>query len=141
MMNLPPEKWMKIRTTDEVFKLTRVFRISSENKTFINKKFDALHAQNKLKWAKINSYVFSVFVIWHTVHLQNKKPQRKNRIMIDIRDLNKVSKFDVYFMFFQSDIISIIQNCKFISIMNCAVFFSLVTNNIRKLSQIHNRFT
>ena len=123
MINLSSEKWMKVKITDEMSKSTRVFWISSENKTFINKKFDVLHEQSKLKWAKINSYVFSVFVIWNTVHLQNKKSQRKNRVIIDIKKLNKMSKFDVYFMFFQFDIISTIQNCKFISIMNCAVFF------------------
>ena len=48
-MNLPPERWMKVRTTDEVSKSTRVFRVSSEDKAFINKKFDALHAQSKLE--------------------------------------------------------------------------------------------
>ena len=123
MINLSSEKWMKIRITDEMSKSIRMFRISSENKTFINKKFDVLHEQNKLKWTKINSYVFSIFVIWNTMHLQNKESQRKNRIIIDIKELNKMSKFDVYFMFFQFDIISVIQDCKFISIMNCAVFF------------------
>ena len=100
MINLPSEKWMKIRITDEVSKSIRVFQISSENKTFINKKFDVLHEQDKLKWTKINSYVFSIFVIWNTVHLQNKKSQRKNRVVIDIKELNKMSKFDAYFMFF-----------------------------------------
>ena len=137
MINLSFEKWMKIKITDEMLKSTRVFQISLKNKTFINKKFDVLHVQNKLKWAKINLYVFSIFVIWYTVHLQNKKFQRKNHVMINIRNLNKMSKFNVYFMFFQSDIISAIQNCKFISIMNCAVFFY----QWRITSQNRHKFT
>ena len=48
-MNLPSEKRMKIKTIDEMSKSIRVFRISSENKIFIDKKFDVLHEQNKLK--------------------------------------------------------------------------------------------
>ena len=142
IMNLSFEKWMKIKTTDEMSKLIRVFRISSKNKTFINKKFDVLHVQNKLKWTKTSSYVFSIFLIWHTVHLQNKKSQRKNRVMIDIRNLNKMSKFNVYFMFFQFDIISAIQNCKFISIMNCAVFFhqwQITSENRHKLTVVSHK--
>ena len=142
IMNLSSEKWIKIKTTDEVSKSTRVFKISSKNKTFIDKKFDVLHVQNKLKWTKINSYAFSIFVIWHTMHLQGKEPQRKNRVMIDIRNLNKMSKFNVYFMFFQFDIISAIQNCKFISIMNCAVFFhqwQITSENRHKLTVVSHK--
>lgn len=44
-------------------------------------------------------------------------------MMIDICELNKISKFDVYFMFLQFDIIFSMQKCKFISIMNCVAFF------------------
>ena len=40
---------MKIKITDKMSKSTRVFRISSEDKVFIDKKFDVLHEQSKLK--------------------------------------------------------------------------------------------
>ena len=124
MINISSDRWMKMKITDEISKSFRVFKILSKNKIFINKKFDALHKQSRLKkTTKSTFYAFLVFVIWHTVHLSEKKPQRKNRMMIDIRDLNKMSEFDAYFMSFQSDIISSIQNCKFISVMNCAAFF------------------
>ena len=57
------------------------------------------------------------------IRLQNKKSFRKNRVMIDIREFNKISEFDAYFMSLQSNIIFSIQKCKFISIINCVVFF------------------
>lgn len=40
---------MKIKITKKMFKFVHVFKISSKNKTFINKKFDALHEQKKIK--------------------------------------------------------------------------------------------
>lgn len=124
MVRLSSDRWMKIKITREISKPARVFRVSSEDKKLIDKKFNALHEQGKMKWAtKSISYAFSVFVVWHTVHLRGKEPQRKGRVVVDIRSLNKVSEFDAYLMPLQSDIILSVQGCKFISIMNCAAFF------------------
>lgn len=115
---------MKVKTTNEIPKPARVFRVSPEDKAFIDKEFDALHEQRKMEWTtKPTPYAFPVFVVWHTVHLQGKEPRRKGRVVVDIRGLNKVSEFDAYSMPLQSDIISSIQGCKYISIMNCAAFF------------------
>lgn len=115
---------MRITINDLFSKSFRIFKISFENKALIDKKFDVLHAQEKIEWStKSTSYAFLVFVIWHTMRLHDKKPLRKNRVVVDIRELNKISEFDAYFMSLQSDIIFCIQDCKFISIMNCALFF------------------
>ena len=137
------DRWMRVKITNEMLKPFRVFRISSENRTFINKKFDVLHQQNKIKWTtRFISYVFSIFVIWITVHAQKKKPRRKNRVIMNIRNPNKISKFDAYFMSFQSDIISCLQKCKFISIMNCALFFHqwrVIIKNRHKLTMMTHR--
>ena len=125
MINLPFDKWMKINTINaKISKSSRVFKLRFENKSFVNKKFDVLHTQNKLEWiSKFIFYVFPVFVVWHTIHLSNKTSQRKNRVIVDIRNLNKIIEFDVYFMPLQSNIISCVQKCKYISIMNCVSFF------------------
>lgn len=40
---------MRVKTIDDSLKSVRVFKVSSEDKTFIDKKFDALHAQRKLE--------------------------------------------------------------------------------------------
>lgn len=115
---------MRVKISGDPPKSAKMFRISPEDKTFIDKEFDALHAQNKMEWStKSTSYAFSVFVVWHTVHSQGKAPLRKSRVIVDIKKLNKISEFDAYSMSLQSDIISCLQKCKFISIMNCASFF------------------
>ena len=64
MINFSSERWMKIKINDDFSKFAKVFRISSKNKIFINKKFDVLHAQNKIKWStKSISYTFSVSIV------------------------------------------------------------------------------
>lgn len=114
---------MRVKITKKILKLFCVFRVSSKNKVFINKKFNVLHEQRKLEWAtKLTPYAFSVFVVWHTVQIQGEAVH-KGRVVVNIRGLNKVSEFDVYSMFLQSDIISRLQDSKFISIMDCAAFF------------------
>lgn len=40
---------MRMKTTEKVLKPSRVFRVSSEDKAFIDKKFDALHQQEKME--------------------------------------------------------------------------------------------
>ena len=124
IINFSSKRWMKIKISDYFSKFAKVFRISSKNKTFIDKKFDALHVQNKMKWStKSISYAFSVFVVWYTMHLQDKASLRKNWIIVDIKKFNKIFEFNTYFMSLQSDMISCLQKCKFISIINCASFF------------------
>lgn len=78
------------------------------------------------------------------MHFQKKKSQRKNRMIIDIKNLNKISKFDVYFMLLQINIISCVQNCKFISVINCVVFFHqwrVIEKNYHKLIVVIHRKT
>ena len=125
MVSISPNRWIKINIIKAtISEFARIFKLSSENKAFVNKKFDVLHTQKKSKWT-INfiSYAFSVFVVWHTVHLLDKPSQKKNRVIVNIRELNKIIEFDAYSMLLQSNIIFCVQKCKFIFIMNCATFF------------------
>ena len=55
--------------------------------------------------------------------MPRKPPTRKNKIIVDIKNLNKIIENDDYPMFFQSDIISAMQKMKYISIINCSNFF------------------
>ena len=59
-------------------KMNRVYFLNLKNQFFINKTFDKLHEQKKMKWSK-NSIFFDyfVFVVWRTVH-QKKNQSEKN---------------------------------------------------------------
>jgi hypothetical protein len=124
-VNVSEKRWMKIKTILEAnSNACRVYKLETENQTMIDREFDALHVLNKMKWASESTfYAYSVFVIWTIIHFMKKSFTRRDKVVVDIRDLNKISKHDAYSMLLQSDILSKIQRCSYISIMNCTTFF------------------
>ncbi len=124
-INVSKKRWMRIKIISETNSETcRVYKLEIENQTIIDKKFDALHVLRKMKWAfEFISYAYSIFVIWTIIHLMKKSFTRRDKVMIDIRDLNKISKHDAYSMSLQLNILSKTQDCSYISIMNCITFF------------------
>lgn len=141
IVNISESEWMLINilleAKSDAFK---VYSLSLEDRDLVNKKFDELHAQDKINWTnRSTSYEYSVFVVWRIVHLSEKSLLRKNRVVVDIRDLNKISKSDVYLMLLQANITFAMQNCEYISIMNCVNFFhqwSVTRANRHKLTVV-----
>ena len=144
VMNIFEKDWMiTFIVVDVKSEIVKVYSLSSKDKTIIDKKFDKLHVDEKLKWTfKSTSYEFSVFVIWRIVHSSSKSIEKKERVVIDIRVLNKISKFDVYSMRLQQNIISIIVDSSYISIMNDVNFFHqwrVQQSNRHKLTIVNHR--
>ena len=103
---------------------TRVFKLDKQNRDIIDKKFDELHKQKKINWiTQFISYAYSCFVIWRTIYLFDKSSKRKSKIVVDIRDFNKIIQFDVYFMQLQFDLIFVVVECIYINIFDCTSFF------------------
>ena len=97
----------------------KIYSFSSKNRKMIDKKFDRLYEKEKMSWTeKSTTYDYSIFIIWRIVN-----GERKERIMINIKKLNKIFEFDAYLMFFQSNVIVVVINASYISVMNCAKFF------------------
>ena len=65
---------------------------------------------------------YSIFAIWKNVFKFNES-KRKKRMIVDIRDLNKITITNFYFMSFQIDIIFFVTNCRYISIFDVVDFF------------------
>ena len=124
-VNIPEKDWMPIPTIPGAKpEAHKVYPLSPEDKAFVDKEFDRLHQQGKMEWTvEPTPYGFPCFVVWRTVHLPGKPPERKGRVVIDIRGLNKISDFDAYPMQQQADIIAAIMGCPFISVMDAAAFF------------------
>ena len=116
---------MSIDLTFEIkMQISKLYSLNKRNQKFVDKKFDKLYNQSKISWIiKITSHEYSIFVMWRTIQLFDKKSKRKNRAIIDIRDLNKITKSNNYSMQLQFDIISIVQDCLYIIIVNCNEFF------------------
>lgn len=78
-MNLLLKQWIKIKITEKTFKSFRIFKISSENKIFIDKKFNALHKQKKLKWT--TKSIFYVFLcLWYKTQFNCKTKNHNEKI-------------------------------------------------------------
>ena len=124
-INIFEKNWMFINIISNVkLNSSRVYSLDSQNKEFVNKKFDKLHVEKKLRWTtKFIFYEFSIFVIWKTIHLSNENFIKKNKTMINIHDLNKLAISNNYFMSLQFDVTSAISDCFYVNVMNVVEFF------------------
>jgi hypothetical protein len=68
--------------------------------------------------SKLITHNASIFVVWRMIN-----EERKDRVIVNIRELNKIVESDSYFMFLQVDIISTVVDFKFIIVVNAAAFF------------------
>ncbi len=55
--------------------------------------------------------------------MKDEKSMRKNRVVIDIRDLNAIIVSDAYSMSAQTDIIVAVVECKYIFVVNVLEYF------------------
>ena len=90
-----------------------------------------------MSWTEPTPYVYPVVVVWQTVHSAGKEPIRKGRVVVDIRGLNKITEPDSYPMLLQGDVTSLVQGCRFISIMDRASVFQNVGHRATYTSE-HN---
>ena len=121
--NLSEKNWMRIfLKTNWKFKIKekiKMYSVEIKNKEIIDKTFNKLHDEKKLSWiTDFTSFSFSCFVVW-----KNSFDQKKKRVVVNIRSLNTVTLSDVYFISLQIDIIQVVSECQFISIIDCAEFF------------------
>jgi hypothetical protein len=68
--------------------------------------------------------------------------EKKERVVVDIRDLNKITETDSYSMPLQVDIISIVAECKFIFVIDAVAFFyqfRVREKNRHKLTVVSHR--
>lgn len=82
--------------------------------------FNKLQDQKQTEWTKtLTLFIFSCFVVWWTM----SDDFCKERVVVNIRALNKIIMSDAYFVSFQADILVTIYRVKFIITVNCTSFF------------------
>ena len=103
----------------------KIYFFDELNREAIDKKFDKLHVQNKMKWTtEFISFSWLIFVIWKTVYEGLEKvSKRKLRVVVDIRDLNKIVIIDSYLLPLQIDVIDMLLSMENINIFNDVFFF------------------
>ena len=110
IMQILSNKWMSIEFKSNVkIETTKMYSLNLVDKKFVNETFDKLHAQKQMKYInQFISYDYLVFAIWRIVFSLNNS-KRKKRVIVNIRDFNKIIFIDLYFMSLQSNIIVRIQ--------------------------------
>ena len=121
-IDLSQDEWMRISLKKEwiTFDKTKMYSLRNKNKKIVDKIFDELHEQDKLMWTnRQTSFNYSMFVVWKTLSIDEKK----NRAIVDIRELNRLLKFDAYFISLQDDIIALVRDCAYIIVVDATFFF------------------
>ena len=123
--NIPEENWMTIPLkSDAKPDPHRVYPLGKPDQEFVDKEFDKLQMEGKLEWTKKpTEHSYPVFVVWRTVRNSKGEDERKGRVVVDIRGLNRDTIVDTYPVPLQSDIINEIQGCRYISLADATRFF------------------
>ena len=76
-----------------------MYSLDAKDHEVVNKIFDKLHNQECMIWAENHTLSdYSVFVVWQDA-LINNKITKKEWVVINLRDLNKIMKSDIYLIF------------------------------------------
>jgi hypothetical protein len=124
--------------SEDVKLLYKFYKILSNERIIINTTLYKLHNQNKFEWIiKPISYVFPIFVVWRTLY-KDGILIRKDRVIVDIRKFNKTAISNIYLIPLQSDIIKIIFDCKYISVIDKTDFFLLIINSEEESREVYD---
>jgi hypothetical protein len=102
----------------------RPYALSPRDRAIVDHKFDKLVKDGKLiKTTRLTPFAFPVFVVWKTTFDNKGIPTRKPRAVVDIRGLNQWTMKDSYPLPAQSDIISSLRGCRYMSVVDAIAFF------------------
>ena len=99
--------------------------------------------QKSIIWQKSNVLCYrshiitSSFCVW-----KNVDDEKKNRVVVNIKDLNVITQFDAYSLSLQTNIIIAVRDCEYISIIDCSTFFyqwRVHSNDRHKLTVVNHR--
>ena len=125
VVNVPELQHMEIPLVDNWESLykpgqARVYPVGQRDKQVIDAEFDKLHAQDRMEWTTTATpFSFPCFVVWKNV----PGGERKGRVVVDIRALNKITMPDAYPVPSQAEVLAEIKNAKIISTVDAASFF------------------
>ena len=124
-IKITSDQWMTIFIkSDAKMTVVKVYSIDFKNKALIDNFFDRMHEQNRMKWSTTSiKHDYFVFVTWRTILKLDQEWIQKERVMIDIKSLNKIAETNSYSMSLQIDIISTISDCTHIIVIDAVEMF------------------
>ena len=123
-VDIADDQWMEIPLLDNWRDLynprqAKVYPLGAKDRQEVDKLFDKLHEQNRMEWTTSSTpFTYPCFVVWRTVN-----GERKARVVVDIRALNKITSPDTYPVPSQADILNAIAGSKYITTVDCSAFF------------------
>ena len=138
-VDIPENEWMPIPLKPgATSRPARVYPVGQKDREVIDATFDKLHDQGKMSWSKQPTpFSYPVFVVW-----KDTPNGRKGRVVVDIRELNKITETDTYPLPLQSEIISLLLGYAYLSTIDAVGWFHqfLVARNDRhKFTVISHR--
>ena len=119
-VDIPESEWMPIPLKPNVTsKPSKVYPVGRPDKEVINATFDKMHEQGKMSWStQPTPFSYPVFVVW-----KDTPNGRKGRVVVDIRELNKITEVDSYPLPLQSEIIALLLGYMYLSILDAVGWF------------------
>ena len=122
-VELSQDNWMRISLKfdweSRVISKIKIYSLDQRDRNLVDKTFDELHEKDRLSWTTDStSFNYSTFVVW-----KNVDNEKKSKVVVNIRELNVITQSDIYSLSLQIDIIFVVRNCSFISIVNASTFF------------------
>lgn len=115
------KEWMLIiLKSNAILKLARVYFVERKKREIIDSMLDKLHEKSKMRFStQLIDFSFSVFVIWRNLSDET----RKERMIVDLRNLNKMIEINSYSMKQQSEIITVVVKYSHIFIVDAINYF------------------
>ena len=119
-VDIPESEWMPIPLKPNVTsKPGKVYPVGRPDKEVIDATFDKMHDEGKMSWStQPTPFSYPVFVVW-----KDTPNGRKGRVVVDIRELNKITEVDSYPLPLQSEIISLLLGYMYLSILDAVGWF------------------
>ena len=120
IVNISKKQWMLIDLKLNVnIKSTKIYSIELKKRKVIDDTFDKMHVNDKMTWStQFTVFNFSIFVVWRDIF-----NDFKSKIIVDIKDLNKMIEIDIYFMSLQTNIISVVIDYNYIFTIDVVNWF------------------
>lgn len=123
-VQIPPKRWMTVPLCIDwqshlyIIK-PRVYLLGNKAKALVNEIFNELQWQDRLVYTQTYTFFsFPVFVVW-----KPKPNGKKGRAVVDIRRFNDLVVPNTYPLLLQSDIITTVQRCTQLAVLDTAFFF------------------
>ena len=119
-VDIPEEEWMPIPLKpDATSKPAKVYAVGQRDKDVIDTTFDKMHDQGKMTWStQPTPFSYPVFVVW-----KDTPNGPKGRVVVDIRELNKIAETDSYPLPLQSEIIALLLGYMYLSTIDAVGWF------------------